>query len=273
MKLKILLCLMLLSSVCSAQPPWRAKFIIWFEGPNQTLIPDTVWFGCDSAATDGYQPEFDIISDSFLVNHAYFIENTIPNKYIKKNIKGFIRDDLIRFNFISKGKVRYIVWDSLEFKYTSNYDSVYLLAAIIEAEVGVSFDNSHNNIVELYQAGDCSFCGYYYLDSFEVVEGGRNLAFNLYLGFGDTNSRVGLSELSFNSPFKVTTGDDFIMINNTNRRATEASIYSMDGKLMTNIINDIGQFTIPMNNIKQGMYIIYLKDGSNKKFVTKFIKH
>ena len=273
MKIITVIFFLILSSVCNAQGSWGAKFVVWFEGPNQTLVPDTVWFGCDSAATDGYQAELDVVSDSFLFNQAYFVEDVLPGKYFKKNTKGFKRDEMIKFNFISKGKVRFIVWDSLEFKYESNYDSMYLLAAIIEAGIEVSFDNSHNSIVELYQAGNCSFCGYYNLDSIEVIEGGYNLRFSLFTVFGNTNTRVGLPKSYLASAFKVAIGDDFITINNTNRRVTEASLYSIDGKLMTSIVNDIGQFTIPTNNLNQGMYIIYLEDGSNNNFVTKFIKH
>ena len=83
MKLKILLCLMLLSSVCSAQPPWRAKLFVHFLDSNNQIVTDTVWFGCDSLGAEGFQSGLDVIDTSLQWNKVYSADELIKTKFNK----------------------------------------------------------------------------------------------------------------------------------------------------------------------------------------------
>lgn len=260
----------MLSSICSAQAPWRAKFIIWFEGPNQTLIPDTVWFGCDSVATDGYQAELDVVSDSLLFNQACFVEDVLPGKYFKRNIKGFKKNEVIKFDFISKGKVRFIVWDSLEFSYS--IDTMFMFYAEIEAGNNISFDVSHNSGMLLYLSPGSSQSGYYYNDSIEVLEGGGGLRFDINILFKDSSMFNSNPYIHKQSPFCVTSGQDFLVIKNDNLIKSKLQIFNING-LEVKSINISEAFTVMSTfDFSEGVYLLHIQGLNNSSFVYKYIK-
>ena len=271
MKIKLLLIIMFIANLGNAQAPWQAKFVVWFEGPNQTLVPDTVWFGCDSAATDGYQAELDVVADSFLFNKAYFVEDVLPGKYFKRNVKGFKKNEVIKFDFISKGKVRFIVWDSLEFKYL--IDTMFMLYVEIEAGSHVSFDASHNNNMLLYLSPGSSQSGYYTNDSIDVLEGGGGLQFNINILFKDSSMFNSVPDINKQSPFCVKSGRDFFSVMNDKQIESMLSIYDVRGLMVKSLkISEI--FTvINTSDFHEGIYLIHIQDVNKASFVFKYIKH
>jgi len=81
MKIKILLCLMLLSSVCSAQAPWRAKLFFHFLDSNNTIVTDTVWFGCDSLGDIGFQQGLDVFDTIVKPNKVLGFDSLVQIQY------------------------------------------------------------------------------------------------------------------------------------------------------------------------------------------------
>jgi hypothetical protein len=271
MKTLIFPLFLLLSFVSNAQSPWRAKLIIYFEDSSSNLHPDTIWFGCDRLGDDGFQegldvfdnrtPQMDQVTGFDSVTNIQF-----PGKRLRTNIKAFKFDKGFNFQVRCNGIVKYIKWDSLEFKYQS--DKVIRLSASISAREGVSFEVWHKNEITLTDSWTQLTS-----DMIEVLEGGEWLNFNLRIYLVSIYSA--LSEPSFMNnklSLKQINGDKFLL-SAEKVLDGELTIYSLTGQVIEKqTLHNCLSKEFDLSGLPPGLYLVQYID-TNTKFSHKIIKH
>jgi hypothetical protein len=259
-----------LAFASNAQSPWRAKLIIFFEDSASNMHPDTIWFGCDSLGDDGFQEGLDVFDNRtpqiYQATGFDSVTNIqFPGKTLRTNIKAFELDKAFSFEVKCNGIVKYIKWDSLEFKYQS--DKIKRLSVSISANGGVSFDIWHQNVVTLTNS-----VTQFTDDTIEVLEGGEWLSFNLriYLTsiyssipeFGFIDNKLSLKQIN---------GDKFLLTGETILDG-ELTIYSMSGQVIEKYsLNGLSK-EFDLNGLPSGLYLVQYID-SNTKFSHKIVKY
>lgn len=122
MKINVFIFLIVITYVCKAQPPWRAKLYVNFLDTNNQTIIDTVWFGFDSLGAEGYQEGLDIIDTNLQWNKVYGSDEIIKNQYNTScpNMRTNIVSHTLGytwFKFFALGNIKSIGWDSSDFNY------------------------------------------------------------------------------------------------------------------------------------------------------------
>jgi hypothetical protein len=271
MKILFFPLLLFLAFASNAQSPCRAKLIIYFEDSSSNLHPDTIWFGCDSLGDDGFQegldvfdtrtPQMDQVTGFDSVTNIQF-----PGKRLRTNIKAFKLDEAFNFEVQCNGIVKYIKWDSLEFKYQS--DKVIRLSASIVALPGVSFDIWHKNEITLTDSWTQLTS-----DMIEVLEGGEWLNFNLRIYL--TSIYSSLPEFGFienKLSLKQINGDKF-MLSSESILEGELSIYSLSGQVIEKqTLQNCLSKEFDLSGLPPGLYLVQYID-TNTKFSHKIIKH
>lgn len=263
--------LLFLAFTCNAQSPWRAKLIIYFEDSASNLHPDTIWFGCDSLGADGFQEELDVFDTrNPQMNQVTGFDSVtniqFPGKTLRTNIKAFAFDKGFSFQVKCNGTVKYIKWDSLEFKYQS--DIVRRLSASIGAHEGVSFDMWHQNVITLTNS-----VTQLTNDMIEVLEGGEWLNFNLRIYLTTIYSNIPELDLIENKlSLKQIDGDKFFLSGDKILDG-ELSIYSLSGETIAKYqLNNCLSKEFDLNGFPSGLYLIQYIDN-NTKFRHKIVKY
>jgi hypothetical protein len=134
MKVIVFIFLIVITNVCKAQAPWRAKLFVHFLDSNNQIVTDTVWFGCDSLGDDGLQSELDILDTTLRWNSVYGSDDIVRSHLntdcgnLKLNTKAF-KKKYTTFSFYVTGKPISISWDTTDFIYQN--DSQYRLSGIV----------------------------------------------------------------------------------------------------------------------------------------------
>ncbi len=257
-----------------AQAPWRSKLIVLFEGPNNTLIPDTVWFGCDSLGADGYQEGLDIYDTIHDYQVTSFDEH-IPGKTLKQNIKGFKKHVATSFNLRCSGNARYIVWDSLDFEYV--YDTIFMLYAGIAAPEYVSFDIWHKSTVGLSSyRPDFPATRFYPNDTIEILEGGDwELELSIEVKFTDSSLYLNTDEYKrIEKRYTLVYHQDCIEALSEEPGDAMVSLYHLNGSLITQkSLNNRSPQIIDTQILPPGFYLIQITDHIHRPFVKKILKY
>jgi hypothetical protein len=275
-KYLLLSCSLFLSLVCTAQQPWRAKLIVYFEHADNrdSLIGDTIWVGCDSAGAAGYQPGLDVLASQVEPYHIYSVDDSLPGQYLKTNIKGFKKKEITEFKFKCNGKVRFIVWDSLEYSYGN--DTMFMRYADLIAGSNVSFDISHQNSVGLstyrYKTG---FTGNYYnSDSIQVLEGGEALDFKLEIRFEDSTIFSGIKEHSLGTQIKIAqVSNETISVISDKALMAVISLCRINGEIVDRYNMNGTTCQVLVSDLPPGMYLLLVDAGNGTQAVSKFITH
>ncbi len=251
---------MLLSSVCSAQPPWRARlFVHYSEDPTGKVITDTVWFGCDSLGAEGYQVGLDVVDTIYDQNKTFFSDPLaqsqlgLPSHYnLKTNIKAFNKNGTTSFKLKANGWVFAVSWDTTEFIYEQ--PDFKLFSAVLkcyDCYLGL-WERELYGIFGRYTDGTPTFGG---RDSIDILQG-NGMELEIVLRFKDT-STVGLKSFVSAKPIGY--------ILNENPVAKEI-IISFENHFTGEIylLNNLGQVlqTIKIQNQTNANFAVdYLTNG------------
>jgi len=271
---KVLLTLSLLftfAASINAQPPWRAKFIVYFLDSANKLISDTVWFGCDSQCSIGYQNGFDVYKDSPLVyNSVYSIDPHLgKDKPLKINIVGFKINEPTILSFECFGNPIAVKWDTTEFTY-NDHQPFYLKYAFVESPGSIYYDEIlHKEFFEIifhrYKNE-----GVYKRDSAVMWPQTFLPDMHLFVLFRDT-LQVGLTRVV----------KDCNRVNHNKDVLSIEIDLDTDNTLMT-IMNALGQIVsksslhkgvnkLNTTELKHGIYYVYIQNRE-EIFYYKFIK-
>jgi hypothetical protein len=278
MKHFILIIICIICYAVQAQHPWRAKLIVYFEHADNrdSLIGDTIWVGCDSAGAAGYQPGLDVLASQVEPYHIYSVDDSLPGQYLKTNIKGFKKKEITEFKFKCNGKVKYIIWDSLEHMYET--DTMFLLYSYLEAKEGVSLDIPHMNFIQLSKRNkETHYRGNFsYPNKAEVIEGGELLNFTLGVRFDDTTVYIlnGIKQRTKEYGVRVGYDNDneTIGIYSDKKIGGIVRIYSIGGILLIQKEMNSSFCQIPLQGGVSGLYILNVSNEQSLDYTTKFIK-
>jgi len=132
MKVIVFIFLIVITNVCKAQAPWRAKLFVHFLDSNNQIVTDTVWFGCDSLGDIGYQENLDVIDTLAKTNKAFGFDSVVQIQFntncinVKYDIQAF-KKGLFKFDIYTFGTVTSISWDTSDFIYN---DSLYKIRGV-----------------------------------------------------------------------------------------------------------------------------------------------
>jgi hypothetical protein len=289
MKIKTVIFLIMLSSICSAQAPWRAKLFVHFLDSNNTIVTDTVWFGCDSLGDIGFQQGLDVIDTGLKWNKVYSADDIVKSQFntdcgnLKTNIREFKKD--ISFFFYAIGNPIAISWDTLDYYYRDSvFPLVYIelesLSGYLNTLDAVKFDIGGD--VYIQNGDEYIYKGFYYnpKDSIQLFgEGNLNscsiqkgfnfklnaLLSNIKLAIDDING--GLSFSLYPNPIQNTLNVHFDQLNTgllklTNHLGIETTVVNY---------NRSEQLNIDLSTTPNGLYCLTLSDKDNQIIHTQKI--
>lgn len=280
MKLKILLCLMLLSSVCSAQPPWRARlFVHYSEDPTGKVITDTVWFGCDSLGAEGYQVGLDVVDTIYDQNKTFFSDPLaqsqlgLPSHYnLKTNIKAFNKNGTTSFKLKANGWVFAVSWDTTEFIYEQ--PDFKLFSAVLkcyDCYLGL-WERELYGIFGRYTDGTPTFGG---RDSIDILQG-NGMELEIVLRFKDT-STVGFSEAErknfVNFELQENPVTNKVSINFKNNFTGSISLSNNLGQILyTSNIQNQTNHNCNIEHLRNGIYYLQISTPEIQSKPIKLLK-
>jgi hypothetical protein len=272
--LHILTLLLAFATYATAQAPWRAKFIIYFLDSANNLVPDTVWFGCDSLGGEGYQEGLDVYYDlPVRKNSVFSIDNKLGiDTPLKKNIIAFETGKHLRIKLKCYGLPVAIVWDSLDFSYSEN-ERFYMSYAEIENNQGVYFDIIHKTFITLYYQPNYYIPGnYYYKDSINIYNALTQTEIDLLVYYTDTSFRIGLNT-SYNESDYIYYSNEKLYIQLAGNESGRCKILNHFGvELVNSEVLSQNRDVIDLSDMKSGIYFAIISTPSSR-YVKKFIKN
>jgi hypothetical protein len=280
MKIKVFIFLIVITNVCKAQPPWRAKLYVNFLDSNNQTVIDTVWFGFDSLGAEGYQEGLDIIDTNLQWNKVYGSDEIIKNQYNTScpNMRTNIVSHTLGytwFKFFALGNIKSIGWDSSDFNYM--VDSGFRMTYV--------YINSLNGYIGFFDAKNMSIRGewidspgtierpvsYYITPPLDAIPQVSLSSFcNSLLPFNSNGFRfdivVRTGPTMLNSLSKGKVLSKLVKYDATNKKLfwdetfnpTSIKIYNSYGACIEQQINISSQHT-ELNNLHNGMYFIHIK--------------
>lgn len=256
MKSRFLLFLIMLSSICSAQAPWRARlFVHYSDDPTGKTVTDTVWFGCDSLGAEGFQPGLDVLDTVYEQNKTFFSDPLaqtqlgLPWQYnLKTNIKAFNKNGTVSYRLKANGWVFAISWDTTEFLYEQPDFKLFTINLFCKDCYLSTWEREQHTLMSRNADGSHKFFG---RDSIEVLQG-NGMELEIILNFKDTNT-VGGKEINLNYT---------LMENPINKSVNVNFQESFTGKAI--ITNNLGQILHASDIQNQNSHIInveYLTSG------------
>ncbi len=201
MKIKFILLLIIFSSICNAQAPWKARlFVHYSEDPTGKTITDTIWFGCDSLGAEGYQAGLDVVDTIFDQNKTFFSDPLaqsqlgLPSPYnLKTNIKAFNKNGTVSYKLIANGWVFALSWDTTDFIYEQPDFKLFAINLFCKDCYLSAWEREQHTLMSRNADGSHKFFG---RDSIEVLQG-NGMGLEIILYFKDTNM-VGVNEFPLN---------------------------------------------------------------------------
>lgn len=276
MKLKILLCLMLFSSVCSAQAPWRARlFVHYSEDPTGKVITDTVWFGCDSLGAEGYQVGLDVVDTVYDQNKTFFSDPLaqsqlgLPSHYnLKTNIKAFNKNGTTSFKLKANGWVFAVSWDTTEFIYEQ--PDFKLIGTVLKCrDCYISaWELESYGVFGIYADGTPTFGG---RDSTDILQG-NGMELEIVIYFKDTNT-VGLKDFAINHSLSENPVTNNISINFKEPFLGYITILNSLGQVLyTSYIQNQNNHIIDVDHFASGVYYLQISTPEIQSKPIKLLK-
>lgn len=289
-----LLLIFSISDIFSQTPNWTAKFML--QGSSGDM--DTVWIGCSEYGAEGYQDTLDVIDTEFtgpvsIRSYDEQVEDefgfgTCTN--LKKNIKGFLSDEIITFTIYALSNEYpsddsfLLKWDTLdlifnedgyhltylhlktEYGYLSGIDNVDFTPFYIDIEDNDTVNEFINDYTELFPLDTLTNCS----NGNWALKIDVTILFNSY--------PVTIRQESVFDELKIYPNPTISTINlqlSDELKDSRITIFNIQGEAVLTYELDSNQLIkkIDVSNLLPGVYFTHIYDSANSLVcINKFVK-